>query len=102
MGFFYSGFHKPSTNDIKNKRIKIMYVLGLFILPSFVTYIGSNYYILNFFIDTFKPVEVPKEVDFEIIRNIYHGKKPSSKSSDYDENTNTCRCTHGYRIAFYR
>ncbi|SBT47586.1 conserved Plasmodium protein, unknown function [Plasmodium ovale wallikeri] len=88
MGFFYSGFHKPSGHNIKNKRVKIFYVLGLFMLPSFVTYMGSNYYVLNFFIETFKPVEVPREVNSKIIRNIYHGKKPPAKSSDYDENTN--------------
>ncbi|KNG76927.1 hypothetical protein PFMG_02850 [Plasmodium falciparum IGH-CR14] len=48
----------------------------------------SNYYILNFFIDTFKPIEVPRESDFQIIKNISHNKKPPSKSSDYDDNTN--------------
>ncbi|SBT80706.1 conserved Plasmodium protein, unknown function [Plasmodium malariae] len=88
MGFFYSGFHKPNMNSIKGKRAKIIYVLGLFMLPTFVTYMGSNYYVLNFFIDTFKPIEVPREVDFKIIRSIYHDKKPTTKSSDYDENTN--------------
>ncbi|CRG97565.1 conserved Plasmodium protein, unknown function [Plasmodium gallinaceum] len=88
MGFFYCGFHKPNRKNIKDKRAKILYVLGLFILPTVMTFIGGNYYILNFFIDTFKPIEVPREVDFEIIKSIYHNKKPKSKSSDYDENTN--------------
>ncbi|GAW83382.1 hypothetical protein, conserved [Plasmodium gonderi] len=88
MAFFYSGYHKPNSKHIKNKRAKIIYVLGLFMLPTIVTYVGSNYYILNFFINTFKPIEVPREVDFRIIKKIYHDKKPTSKSSDYDENTN--------------
>lgn len=88
MGFFYSGFHKPSKRHLIEKRSKIFYVLSLFVLPTVMTFIGCNFQILNFFIDTFKPVNVPKEVDFEIIKNIYHGKKPKSRSSDYDENTN--------------
>ncbi|KYN96976.1 hypothetical protein PGSY75_1317500 [Plasmodium gaboni] len=88
MGFFYSGFHKPNKKNMNDKRAKIIYVLGLFLLPSLVSYVGSNYYILNFFIDTFKPIEVPRESNFQIIKNIYHNKKPPSKSSDYDDNTN--------------
>ncbi|CAA9990782.1 hypothetical protein, conserved in Apicomplexan species [Plasmodium knowlesi strain H] len=88
MGFFYSGYHKPSGKNIRDRRAQIFYVLGLFVLPTIVTYAGSNYHVLNFFIDTFKPIEVPREVDFDIIRKIYHNKKPTSKSADYDENTN--------------
>ncbi|VWU49564.1 conserved protein, unknown function [Hepatocystis sp. ex Piliocolobus tephrosceles] len=88
MGFFYTDYHKPCDRTIKFKRARIIYVLGFFLLPAFVTYIGTNYFILNFFLETFRPVEVPKEVDYKIIKNIYHGKKPPSKSSDYDDNTN--------------
>ncbi|ETW54708.1 hypothetical protein PFUGPA_03312 [Plasmodium falciparum Palo Alto/Uganda] len=42
MGFFYSGFHKPNKKNMNDKRAKIIYVLGLFLLPSLVSYIGTD------------------------------------------------------------
>jgi hypothetical protein len=82
MSFWDTPYNTPGKTRIMAKRLGMTYAWFLFMAPTMLTLVGTYPKFLIGFAEYWRPLEYPPQADPDIIKDIFHGRKPTHASSE--------------------
>ena len=82
MSFWDTPYNTPGKHRILGKRMGLTDAWFLFMAPTAMALVGTYPKFLITFAEKWRPMEFPPQSDPEIIKDIFHGKKPKAKSEE--------------------